>query len=228
MEVFSWLLVLSIILYYFWKRGRPKELPPGPRPLPFFGNVFQLGFRNPLTYLQKLTKEYGPVISLYPGTKPIVFIQDLRFAKEVLLTKGIEFAGRQDNHIIDLIHKKKGIIMAPYGQAWKEQRRFSLMVLRNFGLGKKSMEERILAEVAYLVQAFTENMKAPFDPFCFTDRAVTNIISTMVFGKRFEYDDATLRKVLDLLHLNLKLSTGPWALVKPTRQCKSTILSSRS
>nr|XP_020634614.1 cytochrome P450 2C6-like isoform X2 [Pogona vitticeps] len=107
MEVFSWLLVLSIILYYFWKRGRPKELPPGPRPLPFFGNVFQLGFRNPLTYLQKLTKEYGPVISLYPGTKPIVFIQDLRFAKEVLLTKGIEFAGRQDNHIIDLIHKKK-------------------------------------------------------------------------------------------------------------------------
>nr|XP_020634612.1 cytochrome P450 2J6-like [Pogona vitticeps] len=158
MEVFSWLLVLSIILYYFWKRGRPKELPPGPRPLPFFGNVFQLGFRNPLTYLQKLTKQYGPVFSLYAGRKPIIFIQDWRLAKEVLLTKGIEFAGRQNNPIIDLIQKKKGIIMAPYGQAWKEQRRFSLMVLRNFGLGKKSMEERILAEAAHLIQAFTENM----------------------------------------------------------------------
>ncbi|XP_072836625.2 cytochrome P450 2J6 [Pogona vitticeps] len=213
MEVFSWLLVLSIILYYFWKRRRPKELPPGPQPLPFFGNVFEVGFQKPLKHLQKLTKQYGPVFSLYAGRKPIIFIQDWRLAKEVLLTKGIEFAGRQNNPIIDLIQKKKGIIMAPYGQAWKEQRRFSLMVLRNFGLGKKSMEERILAEAAYLIQAFTENMKAPFDPFCFTDRAVTNIISTMVFGKRFEYDDATLRKVLDLLHLNLKLSTGPWALV---------------
>ncbi|XP_072836631.2 cytochrome P450 2J2-like isoform X5 [Pogona vitticeps] len=217
MAVFSWLLVLSVILYYFGKRGRPKDFPPGPRPLPFFGNVFQLGFqkgfRNPLKYLQKLTKQFGPVISFYPGTKPIVFIQDLRFAKEVLLTKGIEFAGRPDNPIIDYINKKKGIIMAPYGQAWKEQRRFSLMVLRNFGLGKKSMEERILVEATYLIQAFTENMKAPFDPFCFTDRAVMNIISSIVFGKRFEYEDATLRNVLDLLHQNMKLLSGPWALL---------------
>ncbi|XP_072836632.2 cytochrome P450 2F2-like isoform X6 [Pogona vitticeps] len=166
MAVFSWLLVLSVILYYFGKRGRPKDFPPGPRPLPFFGNVFQLGFqkgfRNPLKYLQKLTKQFGPVISFYPGTKPIVFIQDLRFAKEVLLTKGIEFAGRPDNPIIDYINKKK---------------------------------------------------EAPFDPFCFTDRAVMNIISSIVFGKRFEYEDATLRNVLDLLHQNMKLLSGPWALL---------------
>nr|XP_020661376.1 cytochrome P450 2J2-like isoform X2 [Pogona vitticeps] len=217
MEVFSWLLVLSIILYYFRKRGRPKDFPPGPRPLPFIVNIFllafQRGFLNPLKQFQKLTKQYGPVFSLYSGRKPMVFIQDWRLAKEVLLTKGIEFADRQTNPIFEVINKKKGIIMAPYGQAWKEQRRFSLMVLRNFGLGKKSMEERILAEATYLIQAFTENMKAPFDPFCFTDRAVMNIISSIVFGKRFEYEDATLRNVLDLLHQNMKLLSGPWALL---------------
>ncbi|XP_078236647.1 cytochrome P450 2J6-like [Pogona vitticeps] len=213
MEVFSWLLVLSIILYYFWKRGCPKDFPPGPRPLPFVGNVFQMSFRNPLKYLQKIGKQYGPVMTFHSGQTTMLLIRDVRLAKEVLLTKGTEFAGRPENPITDFTSKKKGIIMAPYGQAWKEQRRFSLMVLRNFGLGKKSMEERILAEVAYLIQAFTENMRAPFDPLCFTDRAVTNIISSIVFGKRFEYEDATLRKVLDLLHLNLKLSTGPWALV---------------
>lgn len=40
--------------------------------------------------------------------------------------------------------------MANYGPAWKEHRRFALMTMRNLGLGKQSMEERILGEVSYI------------------------------------------------------------------------------
>lgn len=45
----------------------------------------------------------------------------------------------------------KGIILADYGPVWKEHRRFALMTLKNFGLGKQSMEERIRGEVAHIV-----------------------------------------------------------------------------
>ncbi|KAJ7312031.1 hypothetical protein JRQ81_006362 [Phrynocephalus forsythii] len=213
MAVFGWLLVILLIVYYFWKYRRPKEFPPGPPTLPFLGNIYKLGSQDPLKLFQKLRKQYGPVSSLYIGGTPMVLIQDLSIAKEVLVMKGTEFAGRPDNPLLDLISKKKGIALAPYGQAWKEQRRFTLMVLRNFGLGKKSMEERILTEVMHLIQAFKENMSTPFDPFHFMDCAMTNIISSIVFGKRYEYDDDALRNVLSYVHQNLKLLSGPWALV---------------
>ncbi|XP_015285195.1 PREDICTED: cytochrome P450 2J2-like [Gekko japonicus] len=103
------------------------------------------------------------------------------------------------------------LISVPYGKAWKEQRRFSLTVLRNFGLGKKSVEERILDEATYLLQSFEERKREPFDPFCLVNHAVTNIISTLLFGKRFGYDDDSLKNVLDLVHENMKLAAGFWA-----------------
>lgn len=36
------------------------------------------------------------------------------------------------------------------GEKWREQRRFSLHVLRNFGVGRALMEEKIMHEVGCL------------------------------------------------------------------------------
>uniref|UniRef100_A0A8C6XKS7 Uncharacterized protein n=1 Tax=Naja naja TaxID=35670 RepID=A0A8C6XKS7_NAJNA len=213
MAAFSWFIVFSLLFFWFWKNRRPKGFPPGPRRLPVFGNLLQFNMRDPLKSFDRFAKKYGPVFSLYMGSKPVVLTHGFPPAKEVFVIKGTEFAGRPDFYVIDMFTKKKGIIAQPYGDVWKEQRRFSLMLFRNFGVGKNLMEERILEEASCLIQAFTENMRVPLDPYEFINSAVTNILSIIIFGKRFEYDSNFLRSLLDLIHQNIRLPAGPWALL---------------
>ena len=40
--------------------------------------------------------------------------------------------------------------MANFGPTWKEHRRFALASMKTFGLGKKTMENKILEEIHHI------------------------------------------------------------------------------
>ncbi|XP_075044992.1 cytochrome P450 2J4-like isoform X1 [Mixophyes fleayi] len=205
------LLGLVLLGLLWWKWSRPKGFPPGPPALPVMGNMLQMDFTNPMKALRKFSQTYGPVYSIYLGFTPAVVVRGLKDLKEVLVNKGVEFADRPQSKMTEVITKYKGLVMAPYGRAWKEHRRFTLSTLRNFGLGKKSMEERICEESSYLIQDLKENKDTLYDPHFVIDNAVSNIICSIVFGRRYNYDDRTFRDILNIVHDNLKLSSGIWA-----------------
>uniref|UniRef100_A0A8B9YK12 Cytochrome P450 2J2-like n=1 Tax=Bos mutus grunniens TaxID=30521 RepID=A0A8B9YK12_BOSMU len=161
----------------------------------------------PLTPKSKFVKKYGNVFSLDFGTVPSVLITGLPLIKEVLVHQGQIFSNRPVVPLQEHIINNKGLIMSS-GQLWKEQRRFALTTLRNFGLGKKSLEERIQEEASYLIQTIREENGQPFDPHLTINNAVSNIICSITFGERFDYQDDQFQELLRMLDEILNLQTS--------------------
>lgn len=61
----------------------------------------------------QLAQKYGPIFSVQMGRTVYVFVHGFPLVKEVLMTKGMEFAGRPLNPVIDVITKSKGIRSLP-------------------------------------------------------------------------------------------------------------------
>ena len=69
------------------------------------------------------------------------------------------------------------------GAHWKSLKRFTLKGLRNFGLGKSSLEEKIGEEVDVVLAEFDTKQGVPFYPKTQFGKAVSNIICSIVFGE---------------------------------------------
>lgn len=205
-----YLLIAVLILFLVRKVfGRQGHLPPGPTPLPVLGNLLHLKSRETHKPILELSKKYGPVYTLYIGPQPAVVLVGYKAVKEALVDHAEKFSGRAEVPIVDITSKGYGIFFSN-GERWKELRRFSLTTLRNFGMGKRSIEERIQEEVQNLLEFFQETKGTVFDPTFFIRRSVSNVICSVLFGRRFEYTDPKLQTLLDLIAENVRRVDNIW------------------
>uniref|UniRef100_H3CWK2 Cytochrome P450, family 2, subfamily X, polypeptide 9 n=1 Tax=Tetraodon nigroviridis TaxID=99883 RepID=H3CWK2_TETNG len=87
-------------------------------------------------------------------------------------------------------------ILFTNGNQWREMRRFTLGTLKDFGMGKRIMEEKIVEECQYLIEEFEQHKGEAFDGAQVISYAASNIISTLMYGKRFDYKDPNLQAMI--------------------------------
>uniref|UniRef100_A0A665VHF5 Cytochrome P450 2K1-like n=1 Tax=Echeneis naucrates TaxID=173247 RepID=A0A665VHF5_ECHNA len=198
------LLALYLISTSFTFKEKGKE-PPGPRRLPVLGNLLQLDLKRPYQSLCELSKKYGSVYTVYFGSNKVVVLAGYQAVKEALVNYADEFGDRYISPIFYDTAQGHGILFAN-GDSWKEMRRFTITTLRDFGMGKKMAEEKILEESLYLIQMLEKHKGKPLDTSCPLNYATSNIISSIVYGSRFEYDDPRFTNMVKRANETIRLT----------------------
>ncbi|PLB46529.1 cytochrome P450 [Aspergillus steynii IBT 23096] len=84
-------LVILRLLYEF---RRDRKLPPGPRRLPFIGNIHQVPQVLPWRTFDDWSKKYGPIWSAQFGRQTMIMIADPAIARELLDKRGSVYSDR--------------------------------------------------------------------------------------------------------------------------------------
>ncbi|XP_042545028.1 cytochrome P450 2C5-like isoform X3 [Dipodomys spectabilis] len=199
-----------LLLFSIWRQnsGR-RKLPPGPTPFPIIGNILQIDMKDITKSLTKFSKVYGPVFTLYLGMQPTVVLYGYEAVKEALIDHGEEFSGRGRLPWAEKATRGLGIAFSN-GHTWREMRSFSLMTLRNFGMGKRSIEERVQEEARCLVEELRKTKGSPCDPTFILACAPCNVICSIVFQNRFDYKDQEFLNWIEKMRENVKILSSPW------------------
>nr|XP_023926620.1 geraniol 8-hydroxylase-like [Quercus suber] len=132
-------IVFLLILPFVWasihvftsnlasrKSGLPT-LPPGPYPIPIIGNIFKLG-NLPHQAVAKLSKTYGPLMTLKLGSITTIVISSPNIAKEALQKNDQAFSSRTIPNMAQIFdHHKVSMGWMPTNSHWRNLRKACVM-----------------------------------------------------------------------------------------------------
>ncbi|KAL6440501.1 hypothetical protein ACFW04_003193 [Cataglyphis niger] len=167
----------------------------GPRGLPIIGNILDVKRLIDETKFYshawcRLADIYGPIVGLKLGIAEPLIIVSGRDAVVEMMGRS-EFDGRPDGFIFK--HRsggeRRGIIFTD-GDIWRDQRRFVLRALKEFGFGKMAMEDIILNDAVSLTNTIESLAKlGPIaNLYNITSVAILNTLWTLIGGSRFDLD----------------------------------------
>jgi len=198
------------ILKVLWYR---RTMPPGPFPWPLIGN-FNILMPLPHRSLQKLHAKYGPLITVWYGSKVTVVVGSPDVVKQTHRDQGNKMVHRTLTEFAKLsLHADeeggKNVALAG-GKYWIKTRRIFVQELMSKKFITNQCCPKISEEIWSTIEAIKDNGDKPFDPHTYLQRLSLNIVFRLTYGLRFGrnemgVDNSKLEKLLGIINTIMKV-----------------------
>jgi cytochrome P450 len=163
-----------------------SRLPPGPLPLPFVGNKFDIPKAKPWLQFEQWSKKYGPVFTIWIGRIPTLIISDPQVAVDLMEKRSAKYSSRPRMVVMGEVYNgNSSILTQPYSKDWSIRRKLLHQALspKALELYKPTQE----AEAVRLCYALLEN---PLSWEKEVERFTSSVVFCVAYGHRIDSLDA--------------------------------------
>ncbi|PPQ69731.1 hypothetical protein CVT24_001317 [Panaeolus cyanescens] len=144
-----------ILLLRSYTKKKRSAYPPGPKGLPFIGNVLDMPRSWPCKTFSEWSKTYGDIIYLNMIGKPMIIINSKKAAKDLLDKRSNIYSDRPKlnslgasvmlSNLLSRVGWDKSLVLLPYGNEWRQQRKLIVQDLapsechKYYGLQEREM-----------------------------------------------------------------------------------------
>ena len=177
--------VFSIIFFTKFTKKSKNTIPrpPGPKPWPIIGNIHLLGTK-PHRSITKLSKIYGPIMSLKLGRITTIVISSPEIAKEMFLKHDLEFSGRR---LLDATratnHNSFSLVFLPVCPKWRKLKKIAtiqLLTTQGLDAGQHIRAKKVSDLKEYVTHCYQNGVRVDIGKVAFTTSL--NLLSNTLFS----------------------------------------------
>ena len=200
----STLFILILTTFSFTKlftKPNPNKQPPGPKPWPIIGNIHQLGDK-PHRFVAKLSKTYGPIMSLKLGNINTIVISSPEIAQEMFLKHDLALSGRNVTDAIKVAnHHEYSIVFLPVCDRWRTLRKIitsQLFTHQRLDASQGLRRQKVNELVKYIKQCCETSVPVDIGKVVFTTSL--NLLSNTLFSMDLaSYENSSSQDFKDLI-----------------------------